>query len=85
MACNCSVILSDIPPHREIAEGVDFITLVNPNDVDGYSKEILKVSKMLPERRKELGEKCRKLVERYFSLNIMLRKYEELYDEVLDS
>ena len=85
MANSCPVILSDIQPHREIAAGVDFITLVNPNDVDGYSKEILKVSKMLPERRKELGEKCRKLVEKYFSLNIMLRKYEELYDEVLDS
>lgn len=83
MASSCPVILSDIPPHREIAADVDFVTLVNPNDVDGYSKEILKFSKMLPERRKELGERCRKLVEKYFSLDIMLRKYEELYNEVL--
>ncbi|MFN8564855.1 MAG: glycosyltransferase family 4 protein [Anaerolineae bacterium] len=25
MACRCPVILSDIAPHREIAENVDFI------------------------------------------------------------
>ena len=28
MAARCPVVLSDIPPHREIAEGVDFIPLV---------------------------------------------------------
>jgi len=73
----------EIPPHREITADVDFIRLVNPNDIEGYSKEILEVSKMLPEKRRELGEKCRKLVEKYFSLDIMLKKYEELYSELL--
>ena len=85
MACKCPVILSDIPPHREIAEFTDFIPLIKNNDIKGLSEEILKYYKMLPEKRKETGKKCRKLVEQKFSLDIMLKKYKELYNEVLDS
>lgn len=84
MASSCPVILSDIPPHREITKFSDFIPLINHNDVKGFSKEILKYGKMLPEKRKEIGKKCRKLVEEKYSLDIMLKKYEELYDKLLD-
>lgn len=84
MASSCPVILSDIAPHREITKFSDFIPLINSNDVKGFSKEILKYSKMLPEKRKEIGKKCRKLVEERYSLDIMLKKYAELYCKLLD-
>ena len=84
MASSCPVILSDIPSHREIVEFSDFVPLINPNDIKGFSEEILKYSKMLPRERKEIGGKCRKLVEREFSLNIMLKKYKDLYNELLN-
>jgi glycosyltransferase involved in cell wall biosynthesis len=84
MANSCPVILSDIPPHREIAEFLDFIPLLDPNNIKEFSEEILKYSKMLPRKRKEMGKKCRKLVEKRFSLNIMLKKYEELYSRLLN-
>lgn len=84
MASACPVILSDIPPHREIAELSDFIPLINPNNIERFSQEILKYNRILPEKRKEIGKKCRKLVERKYSLDIMLKKYNELYSRLLN-
>jgi glycosyltransferase involved in cell wall biosynthesis len=40
MACRCPVILSDIPSHREIADGIDFVPLIHPDDVMGFAREI---------------------------------------------
>ncbi len=40
MACRRPVLLSDIPPHREIAEGVDFIPLIKPKTVIQVGEEV---------------------------------------------
>ncbi len=83
MACRCPVLLSDIPPHREIAGVADFIPLVHPNDVGGFAHEIARFRRMLPSQRAEIGEKCRKLVEAHFSLTAMHKRYEEVYLQVI--
>lgn len=85
MACRCPVVLSDIPPHREIADGVDFIQLVAPNDIDGFAQAIRKFKYMPYSERIEIGVKCRKLVEERFSLKAMHKGYREVYREVLKS
>ncbi len=82
MACRCPVLLSDIPPHREIAEGVDFIPLVQTEDVAGFAREIKKFREMTPSQRAAIGEKCRKLVEDRFSLPAMHAGYAEVYSEI---
>lgn len=79
MACRCPVVLSDIAAHREIAEGVDFIPLIHPDDVEGLANEIRKVRRMPVAEVAEIGEKCRKLVEERFSLSSMHKAYHELY------
>jgi glycosyltransferase involved in cell wall biosynthesis len=84
MACRCPVILSDIPPHREIAAGVDFIPLVPPDDVAGLAREISKYRRMPLAKRLEIGERCRALVEQRFSLTAMHSKFEKLYLELLN-
>ncbi len=84
MACRCPVILSDIPPHREIAEGVDFIPLIKPNDVDGFAREINRVRKMPVSERTAIGQKCRQLVERRFSLPAMHAGLEEVYAQIIN-
>jgi glycosyltransferase involved in cell wall biosynthesis len=83
MACRCPVILSDIPPHREIAAGMDFIPLIQPDDVAGFAREIRRFRQMVPSERVEIGEKCRKLVEERFSLLTMHEGYEGVYAQVL--
>jgi glycosyltransferase involved in cell wall biosynthesis len=82
MACGCPVVLSDIPPHREIAEGVDFIPLFKPDDVKGFAREIKKFREMSVAERKAVGQKCRRLIEERFSLPIMHAGYKEIYNKI---
>lgn len=84
MTCRCPVILSDIPPHREIAEGVDFIPLIRPDDVGGFAREINKFREMPVFERTAIGQKCRKLVEERFSLPVMHAGLEEIYAQIIN-
>ncbi len=82
MACRSPVVLSDIPPHREIAEGADFIPLVKPGDAGGFAREIKKFSEMPLAERLEIGQKCRMIVEDRFSLAMMHSRYRDLYGQI---
>jgi glycosyltransferase involved in cell wall biosynthesis len=82
MACGVPVILSDIPPHREIAEGVDFIPLVPPGDVDGFALELRRFATMEREKRLAIGQQCKELVETRFSVRAMQRSYGQIYARV---
>lgn len=79
MACRCPVILSDIPPHREVAQGADFIPLVPVGDVAGFAAAIRDFRSLPPQARAEIGEKCRALVESHLSLEAMHAGYEAVY------
>lgn len=83
MSCRCPVVLSDIPPHREIAEGVDFIPLVKPGDAAGFAREIKKFREMPVAERTATGQKCRQLVEDRFSLPAMHAGLEQVYARVV--
>jgi glycosyltransferase involved in cell wall biosynthesis len=85
MASSCPVVLSDIPPHREIAEGVDFIPLIPADDVNGFAGQIKRFREMSAPERAVIGEKCRKLVEERFSLDAMHARYEEIYTRATDN
>jgi glycosyltransferase involved in cell wall biosynthesis len=82
MACGCPVLLSDIPPHREIAEGVDFIPVIQPDDVAGFAREIRNFREMSVSERVAIGQACRRLVEERFSLPVMHSRYTEVYSEI---
>jgi glycosyltransferase involved in cell wall biosynthesis len=83
MACGRPVILSDIPPHREIADGAPFIALVPPNDVAGFAAELRRFMEMSEEQREEVGDQCRRLAERRFGLDAMHRAYVPIYTGVM--
>jgi glycosyltransferase involved in cell wall biosynthesis len=76
------VVLSDIPPHREIAEGVDFVPLVKPADASGFAREIKRFREMTAEQRAETGEKCRRLIEERFGLSSMHAGYAKVYAQI---
>lgn len=82
MACGRPVILSDIPPHREVVGGVDFIPLIPPGDAMGFAKEIGRYRAMRPEERDEIGGKCRTLVADRFSLPSMHAGYDAAYARI---
>lgn len=82
MACGLPVLLSDIPPHREIAEGMDFIPLVKPEDTAGFARELSRFQAMSAGERKAIGRKCRKLVQERFSMTAMHARYAEIYTQV---
>ena len=83
MACGCPVLLSDIPPHREIAEGLDIIPLIQQDDIAGFAREIKRFSAMPESERKSIGQACRKVIEERFSLPVMHAAYEEVYRQVM--
>jgi glycosyltransferase involved in cell wall biosynthesis len=84
MACRCPVVLSDIPPHREIAKGVDFVPLIEPDDVAGFAREIERIREMPVSERIAIGQKCRQLVEERFSLSAMHAGLEKVYAQIIN-
>jgi glycosyltransferase involved in cell wall biosynthesis len=83
MATGCPVVLSDIPPHREVAEGVDFVPFVRPGDVDGFAREIERFRSMSPSARSEIGRRGQALVKDRFSLETMHARLETVYRELV--
>ena len=82
MACGRPVVLSDIPPHREIAGATDAVRLVAPGDALGFAREIRRLKQMSPDARAEVGQRCRALVQAQFDLATMHRSYERVYERV---
>jgi glycosyltransferase involved in cell wall biosynthesis len=85
MACGRPVILSDIPPHREIVEREGFVPLIPPDDVDGFASELRRYRDMPDGERARLGAECRRLVEERFGLEAMHRAYIPIYAHVMGS
>ena len=83
MGAGCPVILSDIPPHRELADGADFIPFADPGDVDGFADAIRRFPAMTPIERREVGRRCREHMAARFTLPIMRAGTEAVYREVV--
>ena len=81
MYCGLPAVLSDIPPHREIARGTDCISVL-PLEKDAWVREIGRYAAMSGEERERLGRQCRRHVEQNFSLERMHRAYDEIYAEL---
>ena len=81
MATECPVILSDIPPHRELRDGAEFIPLVPIGDIEGFAREIRRFQAMSPEARADIGRRSREHVLARFSLPIMHAGTEAVYRE----
>jgi glycosyltransferase involved in cell wall biosynthesis len=82
MATGCPVVLSDIPPHRELADGADFIPLVGQGDSDGFARQIDRFRSMSAEARAAIGRRCQDLVRARFRLATMHAGYEQVYREL---
>lgn len=79
MACGLPVVLSDIPPHREIARTTDGVRLVDPADVAGLQEELIRLYALHPLERRRIGQECRRAVVEHFAVSTMLSRYDQLY------
>jgi glycosyltransferase involved in cell wall biosynthesis len=82
MASGCPVLLSDIPPHREVADGADFIPFVAPGDVHWFAREIRRFQEMSPPDRRAIGRRCRDHVAERFTLERMHASLGRVYGEL---
>ena len=83
MACRLPVVLSDIPPHREVAEGLEVVPLVPPGDVDAFAEALTALAALDPAERVAVGERCRRHVEERFGLSAMHAGYARVYAEAV--
>lgn len=79
MAARCPVVLSDIPPHRELADGEDFIPLVTIGDVEGFAHQISRFRGTSPAELQEIRDRSRAHVLARFTLPIMHAGTEAAY------
>lgn len=82
MACSQPVLLSDIPPHREIARGADFIPLIPADDVTGFAQQIRRFRAMPAQERAAVGRACRRLVENRYGIPAMHASLNSVYQRV---
>jgi len=78
MSCGLPVIASDVGGHRDLL-GDGTGVLVEPKDTKKL-REWFEIFLENPELRKEYGKKAKEKIKNEFSLDIMLRKYEKLFE-----
>jgi len=81
LACKCPAILSDIPPHREINDDYDAITIVQSNDIDGFVLAVNNFMALSIDQVNVISEQSREHVENYHSLQNMNENYIDLYKQ----
>lgn len=81
MYCECPIILSDIPAHREIGVNIEYINLDNEElAIENCAMNIRKYYDMQLKKRAELGKKNKQLIKDNFTINRTIQKYVEVYD-----
>ncbi|HSE10904.1 MAG TPA: glycosyltransferase [Nocardioidaceae bacterium] len=83
MAAQLPVVLSDIPPHREIVEGKGIAALVPLDDVDGFAAAMGRLRNMDAEERRLIGAESLRIVTEGFSLRSMTDGYQDIYSRFL--
>jgi glycosyltransferase involved in cell wall biosynthesis len=85
MVCGCPVILSDIPPHREVAAVAPGVTLVPVGDVEGFAAALQRIGAYDTAERRAIGQQQRNSVAERFSVRAMNEAYRELYMQLMES
>ena len=81
MAAEMPVILSDIGPHREIANHGSSVCVL-PLDMDRWVKRVQEFVDMDKGERVRIGSQNSDIVKKHFSLERMHKEYSELYEKL---
>ena len=83
LALGKPIILAGNPVNNPVKESNCGLT-VPPEDPKALAEAIIKIYKMPPEEREEMGRRGRKYVEKYYSIPILVDKLEKVLTEVLN-
>lgn len=79
LAAGLPAVLSDIPPHQEVAAVTTAAQLVRVGDADALAERIIRLQRMPANERAALGRRGRKAVVDRFSVRAMTQAYRCLY------
>ncbi|MBD5095966.1 MAG: glycosyltransferase family 4 protein [Lachnospiraceae bacterium] len=77
------VVLSDIEPHKEIAEYTEAVRILPLEDINAWVAAIDEYIKKQHTDLIDIGKKSKMCVEKEFSLKTMHQQYSVLYEEIL--
>ncbi|MBU1698666.1 MAG: glycosyltransferase [Candidatus Eisenbacteria bacterium] len=84
MAAGVPCLASDIPVHREILAGGAAGGLFAPGQVDALAALIRGMLQLSPEQRRESGRRAKRRIEEAYSIPVMIKSYEKLYNNLLE-
>ena len=80
MACGVPCVTTDV---GDSAAGVGQLgRVVAPGRPEDLAREVLAILGLRPEERAELGSRCREWVQDHYTLDVIARQYEDLYDSI---
>jgi glycosyltransferase involved in cell wall biosynthesis len=79
MSCGIPCVVTDVGDSAWLVG--DSGMVVPPRNHGALCEAWLKMIEMGSEKRRALGEKARKRIEEYFSIQMIVKKYEQLYEE----
>jgi glycosyltransferase involved in cell wall biosynthesis len=83
LAAGCLNLLSDIEPHREIAQNGIFVKLFDGDDNEQLKDEIIKSRSLSPEEHQLLVDGGQQLALEKYSLDNMMSNYLNVYQSVI--
>ncbi len=79
MACGVPVVVSDIPPHREVAQRAGGFPLVPPGDAKAFARAVSDVVALPPVERAAMVGRLRRCVADHYSVTVMNEAYGSVY------
>ena len=83
-ACGVPVVATDVPGTREVVVDGETGWLAPAGDPQELAKTMMKLMRMPLDARHAMGERARRHVAEYFSLEAVLDRWERLYAELLE-
>lgn len=84
MACETPVVVSDIPPHREVSRAAGGLPLVELRDEAGFARAIQRIRALEPHERHTVGRHLADVVAQHYSVQAMNAAYGALYRQQLE-
>jgi glycosyltransferase involved in cell wall biosynthesis len=81
MACGVPCVVTDVGDSAEIVG--DTGQVVQPEDMHGLAKNILKLLSLLPEEKLALRQKTRGRIEKYFEISRVANCYQAFYEKLV--